>query len=73
VAGPPGPQARLGNGPTRSAGVRKGSAYGHRDWAPMCPVIVPLSGLILVVDVSAFACEPKTGRACLERCRWPVH
>jgi hypothetical protein len=36
----PGP---IGAGPSR--GARPGTAYGHRDWAPMRPVIVRLSGL----------------------------
>jgi len=32
------------SGPPRSTDVRKGSRYGHRDWATTCPVIVRPSG-----------------------------
>jgi hypothetical protein len=34
VAGPAGPTARLGIGPPRSTGVRKGSSNGRRGLAP---------------------------------------
>jgi hypothetical protein len=31
---------------TGFSSFRSGSAYGHRDWAPMRPVIVPPSGTV---------------------------